>query len=175
MTKRRAAVAVAASKKIGADEIVTLSTGVRVKVMPVTATLIDEVQSKIADPEPPMIYLEEKDRSEPNYSDPRYLRAIERAQVDRVIAAVDALVLFGVELVDGLPEDTGWIKKLKFMEKLGTLDLSSLDLGQDIDQEFAYKRYIAVSATDIATISQASGLSEGDVAQAEAIFRGKEG
>lgn len=175
MTKRRAAVEVAASKRVGPDEIVTLSTGVRVRVKPVTATLIDEVQSKIVDPDPPEIFLEEKGRSEPNYSDPRYLRAIERAQVNRVIAAVDALVLFGVELVDGLPEDKDWVKKLKFMEKLGTLDLSSLDLSQDIDQEFAYKRYVAVSATDIATISMASGLSEGDVAAAEAIFRGKEG
>lgn len=174
MTKRRAAVAVAKEKRLTPGEIVTLSTGVRVKVKPVTATLIDQVQARIQDPEPPMFYIEEKGTSEPNYSDPRYIRALERSNTDRVVAAMDALSLFGVELVDGLPENDDWIKKLRLMEKIGALDLSDLDLNEPIDAEFAYKRYIAISAEDIAMISGVSGLSEGDVAAAEAIFRDKE-
>lgn len=174
MTKRRAAVQVAKERAGNRDSVVTLSTGVRVKINPVSATLIDKVQTKVKDPTPPDVFIDEKGRSEPNYSDPDYLRAIDRANTDRVVAAMDALILFGVELVDGLPENDTWLKNLRLLEKIGELDLSDLDLDDQFEAEFAYKRYIALAPQDIAIVAAATGLSEGDVAVAEATFRGTE-
>lgn len=175
MTKRRAAVAVAkAQRKVNADEIVVLSTGVRARISPVTATLVDAVQAKIIDPDPPMVFIDEKGREEPNPSDSKYLKAMERAQVDRVVAAMDAMAMFGVELVDGLPADESWVKKLRLLERLGTLDLSDLDLDDPIEREFAYKRYFALAPQDIALVASATGLNEADIDVAEATFRSQE-
>lgn len=180
MTKRKAAVAVAKDKAKESSEQVTLSTGVRVRINPVTPTLIDEVQARIPDPAPPEVFIEEKGRSEANYSDPKYLRDMERATTDRVVAALDAIAMFGITLVDdegnetGVPENDTWVKKLRLMDKLGRLDLSNLDLEDPIEAEFAYKRYIALTMQDIALVSARSGLTEGDVAAAERIFRDTE-
>lgn len=175
MTKRRAAVKVASEMEGDKGGVVILSTGVRVKIHPVSATLIDAVQARIEDPSPPMAFIDEKGREEPNYSDPKYLRAVERAGTDRVIAAMDALILFGVELIDGLPEDESWLNNLRLLERLGTLDLSDLDLDNKLDAEFAYKRYVAMSPQDIGTVAARTGLGEGDIAAAEATFRSTEG
>lgn len=175
MTKRRAAIVTAKEKRrVTTDEIVVLSTGVRAKINPVSATLIDAVQAKIQDPDPPLVFIDEKGREEPNFSDPKYIRAMERANTDRVLAAMDAMVLFGVHLVDGLPEDESWLRNLQLLEKMGTLDLSDLDLNDALEREFAYKRYFAMGLQDIALVANATGLSEEDIAQAEATFRGQE-
>lgn len=174
MAKRRAVIETAKEQARSKDRVVTLSTGVRARVLPVSATLIDKAQSKVKDPEPPMFYIEEKGVSEPNYSDPRYISAKNRADVERVVAAMDAMILFGVELVDGLPENDSWKSKLRLMEKMGSIDISDLDLDDDLEAEFAYKRYVATSMQDVALISAMSGIGEEDVAQAESIFRSQE-
>lgn len=174
MAKKRAVIQAAKKSVPLAGDVITLSTGYRAKINAVSATLIDRAQSKIKDPEPPKYYIEEKDREELNYSDPGYIAAKGRADVDRVIAAMDAMIMFGVELVDGMPEDDSWKKKLELMERVGSIDLSDLDLDDDLEAEFAFKRYIATSPKDITIISAMSGLNEGDVSQAEATFWSQE-
>jgi len=175
MTKRRAAVKVAHELAGDKGGVTTLNTGVRIKIHPVSATLIDAVQSGIQDPDPPMVLIDEKGREEPNYSDPQYLKAIERAGTERILSAMDALILFGVELVDGLPEDGRWLQNLRLLERMGKLNLSDLDMDNELDMEFAYKRYVAVSPQDVGTIAARTGLGEADIAAAEATFRGTEG
>jgi hypothetical protein len=145
--------------------IVTLSTGVRVKVHAVAASLIDQVTAKIHDPDPPKWYNEDKGREEPNYSDPVYIRDLGEAERARGIAAMDALIMFGFELVDGVPEDDIWVKKL---DMLGV----EIDSGNDLEVEFAYKKYIASSTGDITLVTAKSGISAEDVEAAEKSFRG---
>jgi hypothetical protein len=156
----------------GDEQHVTLTTGVRARILPVSATLIDEVTSKIPDPEVPTFFNEAKSREEPNPSDPEYLRRLSDAERKRGVAALDALVMFGVELLDGLPEDRGWLTKLQYMEKRGHLDLSSYDLNDAMDLEFLYKRFVAVSNQVLTKVGEISGVTAAEIAQAENSFPG---
>ena len=146
------------------------STGVRVRLRSVSATLIEEVASRIPYPDVPMWFNEAKDRDEPNPGDPKYLDAI--AQVDRArgIASMDAMILFGVELLDGVPEDDIWVDKLRFLEKRNMIDLSEYNFKDALDREFLYKRYVAVGATDLELLSTIVGVSEEAIADATESF-----
>lgn len=153
----------------GEDEF-TLSTGVVVKLRPVSASLVEDIRNAIKMPEVPVVYIEAKDREEENPNDPRYVAAIEEANAKRGIATLDALVTFGVELVEGLPEDESWLKNLKRLEKMGVLDLSGFDLSDDFDLEFLYKRYIAIAGADLELIQGLHGYRPLEVARARATF-----
>ena len=74
---------------------ITLSTGDKAILKPVTASLIDAVTSRIEDPKPPMWHNESKGIDEPNPSHPDYLAAVDDANRRRGIAAMDAMVMFG--------------------------------------------------------------------------------
>ena len=84
---------------------------------------------------------------------------------------MDAMVMFGLELVDGMPEDDGWLRKLRFMEKRGQVDLSAYDTEDPFDLEFLYKRYIAADQEIIGRISAMSTLTGEAMERAERNFR----
>lgn len=163
---------IAKERKNGNDKIVTLSTGYRAKINVVAATLIDDVVSLVKAPSVPMWHNEDKDRDEPNPSDPEYIKALAETDHRRNTVAMDTMVMFGIDLVDGVPQDTKWISKLKMMVKRGMLDLTNYDLDDEEDKEFLFKRYIAVGIDDLNMISSASGISGEDVKRAEESFRG---
>lgn len=168
------AAAVAVAKEKATHQTVreiVMANGVRVVVTPVAATLIDEVTSRVKRPRPPLVHMEDKGRDEPNFSDPDYLDALEQSNRDRSNAGMDALILFGVDLPDGLPEDDKWVSKLKLMEKMGKLDLAAFDLDDEIEREFLYKRYVLADKELIDAISAVSGLSEEEIKEAEESFR----
>jgi hypothetical protein len=150
----------------------TLSDGTQVRLVPVATTLLEEVRKRVPDPVVPKVYIAEKDRHEENRSDPDYLRGLREAEDKRNAAIMDAIVLFGIELVDGMPENESWLKKLRYMEKLGELDLSAYDLEDELDKEFLYKRYIAGSASLMMDVGKLSGISEQEVSEAEKPFPG---
>src|SRR5690554_1657400 len=80
---RTQAVEVAKSRARDEEAVVTLSSGVRARIHPVAASLIAEVSSKVEDPPVPTWFNPDKEREEPNPSDPEYLRALERAEEER--------------------------------------------------------------------------------------------
>lgn len=157
----------------GSSQIVTTPSGVRVRLMPVSTALIEEVSGRITDPEVPMWHNSVKDRDEPNPDDPNYLKLVEKTNRARGVAVMDALVMFGLELVDGVPEDTSWLKKLRFLEKRGQVDLSMYDTEDPFDLEFLYKRFIAADNDIITRISQISTLTPEAIEKAEENFRGQ--
>jgi hypothetical protein len=161
-----------AQKGSSDDSIVVLSDGNRAKLVPVSPTLVQEVVSRVQFPDPPMIYIESKDREEPNEFDPKYLKQVDEARTQQGLAGMDAMVMFGVELIDGLPEDEGWLKKLKYMQNRGQLDLSSYDLTDEIDLEFLYKRYIIFNNDIMEKVSELSGISNTEVEKAADSFQG---
>ena len=150
---------------------VVLADGTVGRIVPVSAGLIDDVTARIPDPLPPMIYIEEKGREESNPSDPRYLQDLSNTARRRGSAALDAMVMFGLELPNGVPESNGWLGKLKLMQKLDKIDLSKFDLHDPIEREFLYKRYIAASAEVIELISKSTGVTAEGIVQAEQSFR----
>lgn len=159
----------AAQERAGGD-VVVLSTGVRARLKGVAASLVDEVTQRIEDPPIPVWHNPTKDRDEPNPGDPIYLQAVAKVQRQRGLASIDALVMFGVELVDGLPSDDGWIARLKFLEKLGHVDLSRFDLDEPLEREFVYKRFIAVGADDLVLLTKRTMVSPEDVQRAKESF-----
>jgi hypothetical protein len=179
-TKRRQgskAIEVAKSKRDKPElgTIITTKTGVMIRIVPVAAHLLDEVMHEVKDPEIPVQYIEEKSRDEPNPFDKQYLKDLAEAEHARGIAASDTLILFGVELFDGMPEDDTWLKKLKWLEKKGKFDLSGYDLDDEMDLEFVYKKYYVVSARDIPIVGTVSGMSEEEIERAMRGFSGDEG
>jgi len=161
----------------GNETIIELAVGGRARLYPVSASLIDEVTSHVKDPEIPMWNNPDRPtdkhpegRPEPNPNDPVYLDRLEDARRMRGIAAMDAMVMFGTDLIDGMPEDDSWIRKLKFMEKHDRLSLDGYDLDDPVDQEFLYKRYVAIDGNIIIKISEISGISGEELTRAENSF-----
>lgn len=152
------------------DGIVTLSTGVRARLKPVAASLINDVTTRVRDPKVPIWHDPEKDRDIPHPDDPAYLEARLEAQQKRSAAALDAMILFGVELVDGVPDESEWLPKLKFMEKAGHISLEGYDLTNEFEREFVFKKYIAVGTNDLDVVGNLMGISEEAVKKAAESF-----
>ena len=164
----------AAREKSSQDGIVTLSTGIKARLKPVAASLIDEVTSRIQDPQIPIWHNPDKDRDQPNPDDQGYLQAKAEATRKRGYAAIDAMVLFGVDLVDGLPEDESWLEKLRFLEKHSLIDLSGYNLQDPFEREFLYKRFVALGSEDLNRMAQMMGIPEAAVKRAAESFPGPE-
>lgn len=167
--KKNPALAVA---KEQTDGVATFSTGVRVRFTAINPATIAEVVARVKEPEVPVWHNEAKGRDEPNPNDPSYLRAVERADEARGIATMDAMALFGFELVDGLPEDDGWLKNLRMLERLGHMDLSTFDLDDDWDKEFLYRKHVAMETDDWTLLMSRVGVTPEGVTHAEDGFPG---
>lgn len=152
----------------------TLSTGVEARVVPVSQSIIQDAMAMLKEPEVPLVYIKEKEREEPNPAHPDYLKAMEQYRREQFRVTFDTFALFGVELVAGVPEDDGWLKKLRLHERLGHLDLTRFDLDDEIDREFVYKRYVAMSTEDYVLVGMLSGINPEEVDRAVASFRGEE-
>jgi len=164
---------VAVAQKIGSkgkdDGITTLSTGYRARLIPVSASLIDQVTAQVKDPDIPMWHNDDKDVDEPNPNHPDYIKALEGKGRERGMAAMDAIIMFGVDLLDPIPEDNIWIKKLQILGI--SLDI---DVDDPIEREFAFKKYVAVAAEDVSFVAQKSGMSGEDLDEAERTFQRSE-
>jgi hypothetical protein len=174
MTKKKSvAVDVAVEQEHSlVDEVVVLSTGIRARIVPVAATLIDEIGARIPDPPIPTQNIDGKEHENPMH--PEYRQALRDARNARTTATLDAFVMFGVDLVDGVPEDDGWVEKIRFMEKRGMIDLSVYDLTSDLEREFVFKRFIAVASKDMTKIGVSSGVLSADIERAMDSFRSDE-
>lgn len=147
------------------DDVVTLTTGYRVRIKPVSASLIADVTARIKDPEVPLWENPKKGRTEPNPSDPSYIRACDRADQARGQAAMDAMAMFGVELVDGVPEDDGWVKRLALVG-------IEFDATDPVQREFYFKKHMVMDAMGWALVGRKSGVSQEGITQAEDTFQG---
>ena len=142
------------------DGIHTLSTGVRVRIKPVPPALVNDVMLRVKPPRVPVVFNEKKGRDEPNPLDPGYVADLERYEQERGAAALDAAAMFGLELVDGLPEDDTWLRKLKIL---------GIQVEDDpITQEFLYKKYIALG-NDLNQLQELMGVTQADVEAAKKV------
>jgi hypothetical protein len=142
---------------------------IRVKAIPVA--IISDVTSRIPEPPIPVWHNEEYNRDEQNLSDPAYIQAKGEVDQKRGQAMIDATVMFGIELPDGVPPTEKWLPKLKFMEKRGQVDLSEYDLNDSLELEFVFKRYIIANIGLINYIQEMSSVMPEDVVKAGKPFR----
>lgn len=162
-----AAIMAVARERASSSEYI-LSSGARAVIQPVAPALIDGVTGKIKNPEPPTFHNVDKGRDEPNFLDPTYTAQLAEAERMRGQAAIDAIIMFGVELIDPVP-DGMWYKKLQM---LGVVDekraYESLD---EFEKQLLYLKYVAVSNKDIQEIMRMSGVRQEDIQAAEDSFR----
>lgn len=160
------------SRTDGSNNVITLSDGRRAKILPVTASLIDEVTSSIKDPPVPMFYIKDREETVPNPDDPNYIKECAEKSKERGGAAIDALMMFGVELLDGVPDDDAWLNKLKNLQRMGRLNLAEYNLEDPVDREFLYKKFIIGDNRLIQKITEVSAITQADIEEAERSFRG---
>lgn len=152
------------------EEVVYLSTGYRVVLKPVSVALIDTVVGMTPRPQVPMWPNPDKPtnehpegRPEPNPADPRYLAEVEATTRKRNQAINDALIMFGVKLLDPLPPDGEWAPMLRLL---------GVDVPDDpLAKELCFKRYIAVAAPDLVPLAAISGMGGEELTQAVESFR----
>lgn len=165
----------AAAKEDVLEEIVTLSSGIRLRLLGAPPGAIEQAIARIEQPSPPRILIEEKGREEENPNDPNYLRALEEYTKATALAAINVMLLLGTQLVDvpedlQRPEDDGWVEDLNF-------------LGIEFDTENPRARYLKWiwcyamrSMTDQTLVFSSlrrSGATEEEVALAVDAFRNR--
>lgn len=172
MAKKPAAIQVALerSNENGTAKIVE-RWGIRAKLQPVPEGVLEDAERRIPDPPVPIVRDEEEGTEYENPNDPNYLRELQEANSKRGIASIEAMCLFGVELLDGLPEDDIWLKKLKFLEKRGHIDLSWVDWDDPMEAEFVFIRYAFLVMEDIAYLGLLSRMTEEELRRAAESFR----
>jgi hypothetical protein len=153
------------------DGITILTTGIKARLVPVGASLIDDVVAQVKNPKVPVFFDEKKGREEENPNDPDYIQACTDATRQRNMAAMDAMILFGMILVDPLPEDNIWLQKLQWLQKRSVLNLDEYNLEDKFDLEFLYKRYIACGTIDLITLGRKAGLNKEDIEEAARSFK----
>lgn len=82
--------------------LVTLSSGVVLRVRAVSTSLFADLMAEMEPPKPPVVYIESKGREEENPDDPDYLAAKQAHQARVAKAMSDAVIVLGTEL-ESLP------------------------------------------------------------------------
>ena len=139
-------------RRVLPNGVILSSLGVRIKLKPLSPGILQRARAKIKTPPVPKYFDENKGREIENPNHPAYKAALEQVEMDRNEAVVNAMVMFGTELVDGVPEDDSWIDML---EVSGVEDNVNRD--SKVLLEFLYKKHIAVGNPEYLLISQLSG------------------
>lgn len=166
--------AVDLAKKMLAEEeniVEILAYKINVRLVPVTSSMIDDMMSAIPEPEIPIFHNTTQERDEPNPTDPTYVKALSEYEKARGAAAMDGMVMFGIELIDGMPTDMHWLDKLKMMEKRKKLSLADYDLDDPVDLEYLFKRYVIATNDLISAIGELSGVTSNELKKQERSFR----
>jgi hypothetical protein len=162
-----------AKRQQNEDGTVTLSTGVRVRLRPIPPGTMGEARASIVVPKVPVWVNPDKDREEPNPNDPEYLDALAEWDRQRSQALLEVALMFGLELVDGVPEMGDWERNLQWLGKRGRIDLAGYDMSDPVDREFLYKKHCVMgTAKDWSIVNRLMGPTRVEVDEAADSFRG---
>jgi len=110
---------------------------------------------------------------ESNPNDPDYAIALREIAQKRGTAMIDAMIIMGVELVDGMPDDEEWLGTLEFNQKItGVPDLSNYDLEDEREKEFVFKKFYAIGRDGMEQMAKSTGVTEEGVHDALSSFPG---
>ena len=156
------------------DGVITFPSGVKVKLHPVGSYVVREAQLKIRKPLVPHAPHpndpNDKTKSIENPHDPAYQQALVDYDIELERVSIDALCLFGIEIIEGYPvEDNKWFRNLKTMGLIDKeLEYDKLD---EYDIEFLYKKYVIATPPIIMKLSVLSGLTQAEVDKSVDSFR----
>lgn len=162
------------------DNILTLSTGVKLELFKPSLLAIREVERQVNanKPKPPEIYLEDKERSEENPDDPDYINELNAWQADGTERQFSIALVTGSK-INYVPND---IPGLDSEEWHGILSVVNVPLGKSTQERYIqWTKYVAApTAMDFGSILirllSLVGVREEEVAEAVESFRSyKEG
>lgn len=157
---------------------ITLSTGVTLSLHAPPAWALQKVQDQMALERPvvPQVYIEDKERSEDNPDDPRYVQALQSHQMRLTERLYDVSLMLGAAVAFVPPSiptvgSEAWSSKL---EAVG------IPIEVDADKRWLqWIKYVAAPTNVdwtrlLAELLELVGTKEEDVAAALAMFRGDE-
>lgn len=158
------------------DNIITLSSGVKIRLKPVNQHFIFQVMSKFKPPKVPVIHDKKKGRDEENPNDPDYQNALEQYVADQAQAGNDTCLLRGIDVVE---TPKGFMKhdSAQWKEEMEILGIPT-------DSErlcyLSWLKAIAIPTheelnTVLEGIGRLTGVTEADIASAAEGFRGDKG
>ncbi|GAF79299.1 unnamed protein product [marine sediment metagenome] len=161
------------NRERGGEDIVTLSSGVRLKIRAVPRNFIFAVTAKFEKPKVPRYMNEQKGKEEENPNDPNYLDATEKYLLNLADASNNVVLLRGTEIV-GIPDDVPGPDSKQWKEEMTVLEMSMID-----NKRARYLAWVKGIAAPLESdinglfteIGRLTGVSEEDVAQAAERFR----
>ena len=159
-------------------DLITTSIGVVLEIRKPSVFALREVERQIGrnKPKPPEIYLEDKDRSEPNENDPDYLAAVNEWQSDGTERQYGVAIMTGTT-IHSVPED---VPHFDSDEWPGILTAIGIDLGKTKQEQYLqWVKYIAAPSVQdmaliLAKVLSLLGVREEEVAVAMDAFRSDE-
>jgi len=152
--------------------------GLKLKLRPVRQLIIYEAERKLTPPRVPTFYNEQKGRDEPNPADPAYQDAFRQYQYTRGMIAVDTYYILGTKPIEPLPADVDPVDSPNWVDMLEATGANISDIPPSGPRRYlAWLKYHAVPDTDMNVLINrisllSGGVSEEQVRQAEAVFRG---
>jgi hypothetical protein len=157
--------------------VVTLSTGVQLRVKPMPKHFIFQVTERYKKPKVPLYFDEGKGREEENPEDPDYIEAMQMYLAEISNASTDIAILRGTEVVH-IPEDVMGPDSEEFRDELEVLKFGMVDNSRA--RYLAWIKAIAAPTdADVENlfeeIGRLTGVTEADVAEAADRFQRLEG
>lgn len=139
----------------------------------VLTNVTKEMNESNPPPKPPMVYSETKSREEPNENDPQYLRTKREWDALLSLRVIDVLIATSSK-VKSIPDGMISHDSEEFLELLEISGITPRRTSMGLYTQWL--QMVAAQQNDIGLIGIAllriSGISEEDVAEAEATFRG---
>lgn len=156
----QAVIDTAKAQPVEQDDIHTLHSGVKVRVQAISPSLVNDAMLRVKMPEVPEVWSEQRGKFLKNPLSPDYVEAMDEYQRAKGQVALDAMVMFGIDLVDGLPEDRSWIRKLQILG-------FEFDPDDAVECEFYYKKHIAMTVQDIQELQRSMGVTQEGIEKAK--------
>jgi hypothetical protein len=158
--------------RIGRFAEFELSNGIVLTMRPVPPLLLQAVNNEFPVPDPPVVYMEEKGRDEPNPNDPAYQKELERIAEAQDLAVNDLTLAVGTSVKsvpEGYfpPESDEWIEQVEFANRIVGIDVH-IEHSDKTKRYLHWLRFYAMeTASDIALVRglpmQLAGIREGEI------------
>ena len=162
-----------ASKKKARNKITTTQSGYRVKLVPVAANVLREAMARIPDALTRTFTNPNDGKEYENPAHPEYILEVKQVQEERTKASMNAMMLFGIELLDDIPEDNEWLEKCRFAKIITEEEYKEATSADGkFMREMLFKNYVVSDFAVINQIASMSGVTEEMIAQARDSFSG---
>ena len=161
------------------DGIFTLGNGVKLKLKKPSAVAAEGIQSRRlvedAEPKPPTVWIEDKQRDEPNPQDPIYKAAFLAWTQRTGMRVTETLLLTGTELEGELPDGIFGPDSVDFEDWVEALGVPLHFYASKYQRYLAWLKYYATTDDEFQEVStelvKLAGVSEEHIREAEETFR----